>query len=62
MRPRIASTVIDRSRRDLWPGVLQRWVEKSHIGRYARVRFACGVRLVKWCDCQAARKEARRRR
>lgn len=62
MRPRIGNSVIDRTRRDLGPGVLQRWVETSHIGRYARVRFACGVRLVRWCDCQAARKEPRRRR
>ena len=41
---RIGATIIDVTRRELGTGVLQLWFTQRNAGRYARVKFGCGVR------------------
>ena len=53
-RPRIGSTVIDTTRRELGEGVLQFWTHFPTLGRCARVKFALGLKFVREVDMSFA--------
>lgn len=54
MQPRIGTSVIDSTRRELGVGVLQKWVHCQQQGCYARVKFASGVKCVKAANVEYA--------
>lgn len=50
-RPSIGTSVIDTTRRELGAGVLRGWFVRADLGLYAHVRFADGLRIVRWANC-----------